>query len=259
MPSEPSAHRVMYDGLYTFVLRIANMVVALGLGVLTARLWARPERHLCDANGPGGARSDGFGGLSSATSFFLLNRRAGRQILAPALVTAVGLVIVASLAVVAVAALAHSLWAAPAAIASLPASAAVCMILGYVAGVRRIRYATSLTLGNMVVTLVLMAIGLFLVQRSPWVAILVWIVASTSVAVVALVAVVIHARTLERGEPVDFRAYLRMTLKVGATALVTLLNYRADLYIVAVLLPPFDLGLYTVAVSGAESLLVPTR
>ena len=260
MPSETRTHHVMYDGLYTFVLRIANMGVAIGLGVLTARLLGPAGKGIyAMPMVQAGLVATAFAGLSSATSFFLLNRRAGRRILAPALLTAAALVITAAVAVVAVAALAHSLWAAPAAIASLPASAAVCIILGYVAGIRRIRFATSLTLASTIVTLVLMAGGLFLVARSPWIAILVWIVATTLVAAVALLAVIIHARTLEHGDPVDFLAYLRMTFKVGATALVTLLNYRADLYIVAVLLTPFDLGLYSVAIAAAESLLVPTQ
>ena len=250
----------MYDGLYTFVLRIANMALAMALGVLTARLLGPAGKGIyAMPMVQAGLVATAFGGLSSATSFFLLNRRAGCRILKPALITAAGLVVAAALAVLSIATLTHTLWAAPAAIVSLPASAAVCIILGYVAGVRRIRYATSLALVSTVVTLIFMACGLFLVARSPWVAILVWIVASSFVALVALLAMIAHARTLEHGDPVDIRAYLRMTLKVGATSLVTLLNYRADLYIVAVLLPTFDLGLYTVAVAGAESLLVPTQ
>ena len=92
-----------------------------------------------------------------------------------------------------------------------------------------------------------------------YVAIAAWIASSTIVAAVAFGAVLIHSRTLGRGEPVDVRAYMRLAWKVGLTGLVSLLNYRADLYIVAALLPAADLGLYTVAVSAAESLLVPTQ
>ncbi len=53
--------------------------------------------------------------------------------------------------------------------------------------------------------------------------------------------------------------FFRFSVKVGGVNLVSLLNYRADLYIVALLLNSAALGMYTVAVSAAESLLVPTQ
>ncbi len=52
---------------------------------------------------------------------------------------------------------------------------------------------------------------------------------------------------------------MRFGIKVGLVNLVSLLNYRADLYIVALLATTADLGMYTVAIAAAESLLVPTQ
>ena len=251
---------MLYDGLYTFVMRVATMGVAVVLGILTARLLGPTGKGLyAMPTVEAGLVATAFAGLSSATSFFLLNRRAGRNIIAPAIWCALAFVAGASVAVLAIAAIGHALWAAPAAIASLPASAAANVATGYVVGIKRIRYATTLTFATTLTTLALMAIGLFVVARTPLVAIVIWIAATSLVGAVALIAVVVHSRTLERGEPVDRRSYVRMALKVGATGLVSLLNYRADLYIVAAFLTPADLGLYSVAVSAAEMLLVPTQ
>jgi O-antigen/teichoic acid export membrane protein len=250
----------MYDGLYTLFLRIANMAVAAGLGILTARVLGPAGKGVYAMPMVlAGLVATAFGGLSLATSFFLLNRSAGRRIVTPMLAGSSVLIFVAAVAVVAIASVGHTLWAVPAALASLPASAATSLVVGYVTGIKRIRYASSLTFATTVVTLMLMSAGLFLVARNAWVAIAVWIVATTLVSFVALLAVILHARTLQTGERVPFGAYLGMALKMGAGGLVSFLNYRADLYIVAVFLPAAALGLYTVAVSAAESLLIPTQ
>jgi O-antigen/teichoic acid export membrane protein len=110
-----------------------------------------------------------------------------------------------------------------------------------------------------IATLVITCFAFFVVARTPLSAIVAWIVSMTLVASVAWIAMVLHARKLPAGTPPAFGAYLRMALKVGATSLVSLLNYRADLYLVAVLLPPAELGLYSVATSASQSLLVPTQ
>jgi O-antigen/teichoic acid export membrane protein len=164
-----------------------------------------------------------------------------------------------SLVVVAVAYLAHAPWAAVAAIASLPGVAIVNVVTGYVVGIKRVRYATTLAMATTMLSLVMMALGLFLVAKSAWVAIAVWVTSGTIVALIALVAMLVHARRLAPGRPVALRPYFALTFKVGFTGLVSLLNYRADIYLVALYLAPAELGLYTVAVAAAESLLVPTQ
>lgn len=250
----------MYDGLFTLVMRGVNIVFAVALGVLTARLLGPTGKGLYAMPGVQAALvATAFTGLSSATSYFLLNRRPGRHILAPAIISGALLIVVSAIVIVILALIGQAMWAAPAAIASLPASAMSCIVAGYVAGIKRIRWASTLTVATTGGMFALMAVGLLLVARSAWVAIVVWIVSTTIVAAIGLIAVLLHARKLPAGTPVAFREYFGMLLKVGATSLVTLLNYRADVYIVAILLPPFDLGLYTVAVSGAEGLLVPTQ
>ncbi|HTU80838.1 MAG TPA: polysaccharide biosynthesis C-terminal domain-containing protein [Candidatus Acidoferrales bacterium] len=256
----PTAHQVMSDGVFTFVLRVVNIVAALGLGILTARLLGPAGKGVYALPMvQAGLISTFFTGLASSTAFYLLNRNAGRRIVGIASLSALLLVVGGSVAVAIVALISRTPWAGIAAIVSLPAVAATNLVTGYVTGIKRIRFATTLTFATTLATFALMAVGLFLVARSAWVAIVVWIVATTLVAIVAYAVMLVHARSLDAGEPVPFRGFLNMTAKVGATNFVSLLNYRADLYIVAVLLPPAALGLYTVAVSAAESLLVPTQ
>jgi O-antigen/teichoic acid export membrane protein len=106
-----------------------------------------------------------------------------------------------------------------------------------------------------------MAVGLFLFARSAWVAIAVWLISTTAVGAIGLAAVLLHARKLPAAEnaPVGTREYLNFCVRVAGVNLVSLLNYRADLYIVAMLANTAALGMYTIAVSAAESLLVPTQ
>lgn len=151
-------------------------------------------------------------------------------------------------------------WAIPYAVASLPASAAISIVTGYVIGIKRVRYATVLTIACTMMNLALAAAGLFLVARTPAVAIAAWLVSLNLIAAIALAATIRHAhRSAADGAAISTGSFLRLAAKVGSTGVVTLLNYRADLYVVAIFLPAAALGLYTVAISAAESLLVPTQ
>lgn len=264
MQSEQSfAHRVMSDGLYSFVVRIANVCAAVVLGVLTARLlgpagkgtYALPMIQAAIV-------ATAFGGLTSATSYFLLNGAAGnRRTLAVALRASVLFILGGAAGVVAIAAFGAARWAIPAAIASLPASAAISIVTGYVIGIKRVRYATIITVACTIANLALAAGGLFLLARTPSVAIAAWLISLNAVAVIALAATIRHAsRSAPAGDAtISTGSFLRLAAKVGSTGVVTLLNYRADLYVVAIFLPTAALGLYTVAISAAESLLVPTQ
>ncbi|MGC1381252.1 MAG: polysaccharide biosynthesis C-terminal domain-containing protein [Candidatus Baltobacteraceae bacterium] len=256
----PVAHGVLYDALFTLAARMFNVLGLLAVGVLTARalgpagkgLYALPVVQA-------GIVSTIFAGLSSATSYYLLTGKAGRNVIAPSTIAMLLFVLASAIAVVPIAVLGHAFWAAPAAIASLPATALVNVVTGYVVGTKRVRAAATLALVTTAATFVFTVAGFVLVTRAPFVAIAAWIASTTLVAAGAWAIVLRDARRLERGSPVPVGAYARMALKVGATSLVTLLNYRADLYIVAILLPPAELGLYSVATSVPQSLLLPTQ
>lgn len=254
------AHRVLYDGLYTFVMRMLNVVCAAGLGILTARLLGPAGKGIYALPSvEAGLITAGFTGLGSALSYFLLNRRASTQVLRPALAVSTLFVVVGALAIIPIAMLGGQHWTAWPAIVSLPASAAINLVSGFAIGTKRVRYATSISVATTVLTLLLMAAGLFFVSRSPAIAIAVWIVANIVIGLVGFSWMIWHARELKGDEAVPVREFLRFSIKVGAVQLISLLNYRADLYIVALLTNAASLGMYTVAVSAAESLLVPTQ
>ncbi|HET9095607.1 MAG TPA: polysaccharide biosynthesis C-terminal domain-containing protein [Candidatus Baltobacteraceae bacterium] len=261
MSARPAAAtRVMYDGLYTFVMRILNAVCAAGLGILTARMLGPAGKGLYALPGvEAGLVVSAFSGVGSALSYFLLNRKLSRSILIPACTTALLFVIAGGAALIPIALFSGQRWALVPALASLPAAACVNLAAGYAIGVKRVRYSTTVNVAVTVLTLALMACGFFFIQRSPAVAIVVWIAASTLVGILAIGAVVIHARRLGGSESVSTAEFAKFGVKVGFVNLVSLLNYRADLYIVALLTSPAALGMYTVAVSAAESLLVPTQ
>lgn len=258
--ARPIGTRVMYDGLFTFAMRIFNAVCAAGLGILTARLLGPAGKGLYALPGvEAGLVVSIFSGLGSALSYFLLNRKLSRRVLFTALSVGVVFLIGAGIVLIPIALLSGERWALLPALASLPGAAAVNVAAGYALGIKRVRFSTGVNVSVTIVTLALMAAGLFLVGRSAQVAIAVWIAASSIVGLVAIAGVALHARRLHGSETVSAREFGTFAFKVGFVNLVSLLNYRADLYIVALLTSPAQLGLYTVAVSAAESLLVPTQ
>lgn len=252
--------KVLYDGLYTFVVQALYVALAFAVGLLTARLLGPTGKGIYAMPFvQSGLIVTVFGGLTSTTSYYLLNEGAGRSVLRALSLATVLLVLAGSVAVFLVALISHALWAAPAAIASLPAAATIAAVRGYVTGIKRVRYVGNISLALVVVTFALTAAGLFLIQRSPMVAIVAWVVAYAVVGAIAWAAMLIHARNLEPGKRVNFRRFFVMALKGGATSLVSLLNYRADLYIVAIMLSTRDLGLYSVATSAPQALLFPAQ
>ncbi len=254
------ANRVMYDGLYTFVMRLLNVGCAAGLGILTARMLGPAGKGIYALPGiDAGLVVSGFSGLGSALSYFLLNRRPGKAILWPAFVSACIFVSVGALAVVAIAYAGGQLWAAVPALLSLPAAAAVNFASGYAIGIKRVRYSTTITVALTLLTFALMAAGLLILGRTPVVAIAAWILANAAIGVACLAGVAWHASRLRGTERIGTTEFLRFSTKVGFVNLIALLNYRADLYIVALLTSPAAVGMYTVGISAAESLLVPTQ
>ncbi len=236
------------------------MAGAAGLGILTARLLGPSGKGIYSLPAVEAALvTAAFGGLSSALSHFLLTRNPGKGVFAPAFVTSVLYVVAGTLALIPISMLSGHGWTLLPAALFLPASAAINLAMGYAVGTKRVRYYTSVGVAVTVLTAILMTIGLFLIQRAPAIAIIAWLVSNLIVGGVALTAVLLDARKLQGNDHVTIREFVRFGIKVGMLSLVSLLNYRADLYIVALLTSTADLGMYTVAVSAAESLQVPTQ
>lgn len=251
---------VLYDGLYTFVLRILNIGCAAGLGILTARALGPAGKGLYALPGiEAGLIVSAFSGLGSALSYFLLNRDPDRSVIRTSLLCSAAFVAAGAVAILPIALLSGQAWAALPAIVSLIPAAAVNLAAGYALGIKRVRYSTSIGVAVTVVTLVFMAAGFLIAGRTPPIAIAMWLLANIVVGIAAILAMLWHARTLKGSGSVGVLEYGKFAGKVGLVNLVSLLNYRADLYIVAILASAASLGLYTVAVSAAESLLVPTQ
>jgi O-antigen/teichoic acid export membrane protein len=189
----------------------------------------------------------------------MLARGAGRSILRPALVTA-GLLVVAGAAIaVLIAAGDRAVWSALPAALSLPASALLMVAYGYAIGIKRVRINTTIALASTLVTLVLMGLALWIFGRTPAVAIAVWIVSSALVAAAVAAILYRHSRSLAAGPAVGVREFCGYALRSALASVVTLLNYRGDVYIVALFSPPAVLGMYTLAVAAAETLLAATQ
>lgn len=251
---------VMYDGLFTFGLRLLNIACAAALGILTARLLGPAGKGLYVLPSVEAALvATTFGGLNSATSYFLLHRRLGPRYLRTIALAGFFYIALGTLLLVPIALITRQSWTLLPAILSLPASAAVNLAAGYALGVKRVRFSTAVNVVVTALTLLMMGGAFLALGASPSVAIAVWIAASSMVGLVAIVAVALHTRALAGDEHVGVAQYMRFSFKVASVNVVTLLNYRADLYIVALLASTATLGMYTVAVSAAESLLVPTQ
>jgi O-antigen/teichoic acid export membrane protein len=252
--------RLFTDGIYTFATRILTMLLAAVLGVLTARVLGTHGRGIyVTPMVNAGIVTAAFTGLSSATSYFLLRRGAGRTVVRASLTVALGFIAVAAAAVCMLAAIGHALWSATAAILSLPGPAALMIATGYATGTYRVRLCAVLATVSTAVTLAVMVFIFFVTgERTPSAAIVGWLVATNVMAAGVVFWMLRDARRLPAGA-ISIASYARYTLRSGLVGLVTLLNYRADVYLVAVLGTPTMLGMYTLAVSAAETLLTTTQ
>jgi O-antigen/teichoic acid export membrane protein len=252
--------RLFTDGLHVFGMRILTMVFAAALGVLTARVLGTHARGLYVTPMVfAGLVTAAFGGLSSATSYFLLRRAAGRGVVLAAVITASSFIVTGAGATAVLAVVGHALWAAPAAIISLPGPAALMVVTGYVIGTHRVRGSAVLASASPALTLAVMLVMFFGIgQRNVTGAIAGWLIATNLIGIAAIVWMAFDARRLPAGHASP-RAFTAYSLRSGLVGLVTLLNYRADVYIVAVLGTPAMLGMYTLAVSAAETLLSATQ
>lgn len=251
--------KLFSDGLFTFATRIGSMILAATLGILTARVLGTHGRGLyvtpmVDAN----IVSAAFTGLSSATSFFLLRRNAGRAVVRLALGAGLLFVLVGAGVAALLAFVGHTPWAAPFAMLSLAGPASLMIASGYAVGTHRVRTNAQLGWVNTGVTLLVMIVVFTLGLRNAHGAIMGWLIATNLTAACVVTWVLLDSRRLPAGQA-PFGEFLRYAGRSGLVGLVTLLNYRADVYIVAMLGTPAMLGMYTLAVSAAETLLATTQ
>ncbi len=253
-------HRVMYDGLFTFGVRLANVALSAGLAILTARALGPGGRGLYALPGIEAALvASIFGGLGSATSYFLLNRKPGPQIFRTIFTCAAAWVAIAAVALVPLT-IFSARWTLWPAMSVLPAMAFLNIATGYALGIKNVRYSSVFAALPAILTITGVGIALFLVERTPGAGIAAWIAGTTVAGVLALLYTLNDARKRLTGtERIGVKEYATFGMHVSSAYVVTLLNYRADLYAVALMLTPAALGMYGIAVTVAETLLLPTQ
>lgn len=236
------------------------MLLAAALGVLTARVLGSHGRGIYVTPMVDAAIvSAGFTGLSSATSYFLLRRGAGRAGARTALVAGVIFILAGACGATMLAFIGGTVWAAPAAVLSLSGPAVLMIASGYAVGTHRVRSNAMLGWANAGSTLLIMLVVFFAFgMRNTTGAIIGWLVATNLTAACVATWIVLDSRRLPPGS-VSLGEFVRYAARSGLVGLVTLLNYRADVYIVAMLGTPAMLGMYTLAVSAAETLLTTTQ
>jgi O-antigen/teichoic acid export membrane protein len=256
----PDARGLAHDAVYTFGGRIARTLLAVGLSVLVARVLGPHERGLYALPTAvyTGFVLAVFTGISLAVSYFLLNTDAGRDVIRAALLTGAVFTAGGAIPVVAMAILGHNAWACVPALLLLPANVPPMMVLGYSIGRKHIRWQTTFFIVTAALQLAAMAAAFLFFPHSAPVAVTAFVTISLVIAAACLIFVVRDARVLPPGK-VALVPFMLFAARVGIVNLVTLLNNRADLYVVALLATPAVLGEYAVAISAAESLLIVTQ
>lgn len=257
-PASPKA--LLHDGVYTLIGRVLRTALALALGVLVARALGPYQRGLYALPTAvyTGLILSVFTGISLAVSYFMLTAGAGREILRPALWTCAIFSALGAVPAAAAAVFGHNAWAAVPSVLILPCSAATMVLLGYAVGSKQIRWQTSYSVASTAALLAGIGAALALFGASAAVAVTAFVTVNIAVGAACL-WVVFRDAGARSGPPVRLRDFILYALRVGAVNLVTLLNYRADLYVVALLSTTAVLGQYAVAVSAAEGLLVVTQ
>jgi O-antigen/teichoic acid export membrane protein len=238
--ADVKAAELVVDGAHVLLARVLSVAGSAAISILVSRVL-----------GPGGRGTyvipaiavafvaTIFSGLSNATTRSMLKDHAGRGALRAGLLAAIPLVAGGMLATTVLTAGLHELWAAPYAAAALPFMAMASIVTGYAYGRHNVR-------------------GVAVFSAAVPVATPMWIAANALVATIGLGAVVRDSRRLSSLSAAA-GPFLGFALRVGAAGVASTLNYRIDVYVVAAFTSHAQLGLYTLAVSAAETLLVASQ
>jgi O-antigen/teichoic acid export membrane protein len=250
--------RLVSSAVVLSASRIVTLLGAALINILTARALGPAGRGSYALPSIDASLASTFLlGLQTATSYFMLSRHAQRGLIRPVLVAFAAFIVGGCLAATAIAILNRHTWAAIPAMLYLPCSAALSLVSGYWVGRDRMKTLSVVNVSTVLATLACVGIALVVLGRTPWAAICGWLVGQALVAVWAIVLVLRDAR--EPGQPVGVLEYVRYAAKAGSLNMMTLLSYRVDVFVVAAFAPLAVLGLYTVAVAGAESTLTLTH
>ena len=254
---------IVADGAYTLAIRLLNLFFSAALGILTARMLGPYGRGIYSLPMVNAALvTASYSGLTSATSYMLLRHANHRGVLLRSLGAAAVFISVGALCTTGLAALNRHLWAAVPAMISLPGTALLLVCYGYAIGTHRVRINSTLAAVNSLGLIGVMALAFTVLGRAPQSAIIAWVAATTVLGLGCLAWMLRDAPSpdaSERESTPTFPATLAFAGRAGLVGLVSLLNYRADVYLVALFASPAALGIYTIAVSAAEALLTMTQ
>ena len=236
-----------------------NLLASAALAIIVSRALGPHGRGLFVLPGMLAALGGtSFSALKTALSRAMLQDRVGRGGVRAAVLSAIPLVAAGALVAILLAFILHESWAAAYGVAVLPFMAMAAIASGYSYGLGNVRLPNLITVSNTLVTLAFVGSGLLLEGRHASIAILMWFWATVVIGVVCMAGVLVHARTLKR-DTVPVRTFFGYTLRLSGMYVVRVLNYRIDMYVIAFLTSLTGLGLYAVAVSGAEALLTATE
>jgi O-antigen/teichoic acid export membrane protein len=238
-----------------WLVRIATLLCSALLSVLTARFLGPAGRGIFTFPGIDASLATTLAaGLSSAATYFLLNRNSDRSIVRVASIALLMFIACGFALTYATAAASHSLWALPAAFIFLISYSAYSLAYGILVGFERPRSAGLLSAVAYILPLTLVTAALLTSRSSPRLAIAGWV---SGMAIAGGFALVVVFKMANRrvGTLVNTRDFLLFGTRAALLNVANLLNYRIDIYIVAILAPVNVVGLYTLAVTGAESAL----
>jgi O-antigen/teichoic acid export membrane protein len=250
--------RVVSTAAILWVVRILTLTSSAVLSILTARALGPHGRGAYALPAIDASLATTFAaGLSSAAAYFMLAKQAGRSLLRALAVVLVAFIGLGFCATLATAAASRSLWAFVPSACFVVAYSAYSLACGFYLGLDRARSAAFLNAGAYFLTLCLVAAALAVDRSSPQLAILGWVLGMAIAGIVGVALALRESRHLAGGA-VGFRPVLHFAARAGLVNLVNLLNYRLDIFIVAIFASTSIVGLYTLAVTGAESVLSMT-
>jgi O-antigen/teichoic acid export membrane protein len=245
--------RIASNAALLWLVRVAMLACSAVLSVLTARFLGPLGRGLYTLPAIDASLGTTFAaGLSAAAAYYLLNRKAGQSLVRPSSIVLSIFIAIGFVFAYATAAASHSIWALPAAGCFTVAYSAYSLAYGFLLGFDRARSAALLNAAAYVLTLILVSVALLWNHSSPGLAVAAW-VSGMSIAGLIGLTLVFRLASQREGSQVDWLSLLRFSSRAGLVNLANLLNYRIDIYVVAILLPVAITGLYTLAVTGAES------
>jgi O-antigen/teichoic acid export membrane protein len=245
--------RLLKDVAVMALTRILSLAGAAAINVLVSRVLGPAGRGsyalpIIDC----GLAATLIMGFSSALPYFMLKTGVDRGLLRPIFRAMVLFILAGAALTVAIGLSNRQLWALLPALVYLPFYALLTIVSGYCIGRNQIRFGGLLNVAVPFITLASVAAGFLLFGRTAHVAVLGWL-CGTVVTAVCAVAITIRYVRPDRSAAIQTRDFVRFAAKAGTLNMVTVLNYRIDVYIVAMIAPLATLGLYSVAVAGAEA------